>query len=445
MKSAMRNLGHLIRGGIVASGSYYHERFRFILAFNAVLIGMASLVLWMASDASKGILPLTIIVGSLLFFFALSLLRDTEARNWGWNAAMCLQATGFALLVAIEVSDISINMQEIYLVHLVYGVFLLFFIQCSTSPLISNLTWILSLFFSELAITGANVERSEALFLYYYYALGPYASLVCIGTLCNRRRQAALADKLHAVRSICQTIAHEMRTPILGITSRASAMDRLLPELTSVFRNSDQAQQPISDRNLALIESSFFDIEKETRHAMTNIDIILMNSAENPLLGQKYDRTTASELVEATLTDFPFRSPAEASLVTEVVSRDFEIIGPELPLKHVFFNLLQNSIEAIQAASRGSIRIVVGDDENADHTIVFEDSGPGIGPTHRARVFDQFYRAGSHSNGIGNGLYFCRSVLSEMGGSIELDSQTDGVTRFIITFAPEVPGAILLN
>ena len=63
------------------------------------------------------------------------------------------------------------------------------------------------------------------------------------------------------------------------------------------------------------------------------------------------------------------------------------------------------------------------------------DSGPGIQPVGRDHIFDRFSQAhdGNHAFGMGLGLYICRQIVEQHGGSIGAEFPAEGGTRFVFT------------
>ena len=62
-----------------------------------------------------------------------------------------------------------------------------------------------------------------------------------------------------------------------------------------------------------------------------------------------------------------------------------------------------------------------------------EDNGEGIEEIHRERIFDMFYRASNSAPGTGLGLYICKEILNNIGGTITLDSVSGEGSVFTIT------------
>jgi signal transduction histidine kinase len=68
--------------------------------------------------------------------------------------------------------------------------------------------------------------------------------------------------------------------------------------------------------------------------------------------------------------------------------------------------------------------------------VAVRDSGPGIDPSHRERVFDAFYT--TKPSGTGMGLSICRSIIDAHGGRLWAEAIEPRGTIFQFTL-PAVP------
>lgn len=84
-------------------------------------------------------------------------------------------------------------------------------------------------------------------------------------------------------------------------------------------------------------------------------------------------------------------------------------------VERVVRNLLDN---ALKHGGRGAIRLSLGRDGD-EAVLSVADSGPGIRPEDRERVFDEFYRSGG--SGLGLGLSIVRRLCDRLGGRLTLD------------------------
>jgi signal transduction histidine kinase len=128
------------------------------------------------------------------------------------------------------------------------------------------------------------------------------------------------------------------------------------------------------------------------------------------------------------------------------VSADLARIVPpvwasEIQIQQVLINLLRNAKDAVMAREKGQRRIVLSiarDPERGGSVRVkVADSGGGVPPDLRARLFQPF--ATSKEEGLGLGLALCRSIISAHGGEIWLDEKSPDMTCFAFTLRVHRP------
>jgi signal transduction histidine kinase/ActR/RegA family two-component response regulator len=137
-------------------------------------------------------------------------------------------------------------------------------------------------------------------------------------------------------------------------------------------------------------------------------------------------------------------------LVREARRRGVELVAEpasEIPLVHgvreqlqqVVLNLVLNAIQA--TPEHGRIVVRTATDARGD-SVCLEviDSGAGIPPEELERIFDPFYTTKDPDQGTGLGLMICHGIVTEHGGSIEVESQEGLGTRFRVRL-PRSPRA----
>ena len=110
------------------------------------------------------------------------------------------------------------------------------------------------------------------------------------------------------------------------------------------------------------------------------------------------------------------------------------VLGWASALNHVFLNVLLNAAQAVLSSGRnpGKIIVDVRADPAGQLAIAISDSGPGVAPDERERVFQAFYTTRPRAAGLG--LAVSRQIVDRHGGSIGLsgDPETGGA-RVTIT------------
>jgi signal transduction histidine kinase len=110
-------------------------------------------------------------------------------------------------------------------------------------------------------------------------------------------------------------------------------------------------------------------------------------------------------------------------------------------LEQVFENLLLNAVKYSPDGGEIVVRI---EKRDRQVRVAISDPGVGIAPEALSRLFSRFYRAatvrGSDIQGVGLGLYICRSLVEAHGGTIEVESAPGhGSTFRVILPHAELP------
>ncbi len=103
-------------------------------------------------------------------------------------------------------------------------------------------------------------------------------------------------------------------------------------------------------------------------------------------------------------------------------------------LKQVLLNMIMNAKNAMP--SGGNLMIVSGRRENMLYMKI-ADTGVGIPPENRDRIFDAFFTTKSDVKGVGLGLSVCFGIIREHGGKIEVDSEPGAGTTFTVLMPSE--------
>jgi len=211
-------------------------------------------------------------------------------------------------------------------------------------------------------------------------------------------------------------VSHELKTPLVSIQETNQL---LLDELPG----------PLTDKQRRLLELN----KVSTRRLATMItDLLELSRAES---GLRYDFDTVDlcDLVGASLGPFEARAhEREIGLAVENAATAMPVVCDPERMTQVVHNLVDNAFK--HTPDGGTVRVRVraaGDDvvpagmrDNLSAAGAFallevEDSGPGIAPEERERVFERFYQAeGAKPGGVGLGLAICREIVRAHGGVV---------------------------
>jgi len=110
------------------------------------------------------------------------------------------------------------------------------------------------------------------------------------------------------------------------------------------------------------------------------------------------------------------------------------LTGDPVKFDQLISNLLLNSIDAINDGGfkrNKFIEIRVEDSEN-EIIIYFSDTGIGIPPENKNKIFDPFFSTKAPGKGEGLGLFIVWNLLKMLGGKINVDPQYKKGARFVI-------------
>lgn len=266
-----------------------------------------------------------------------------------------------------------------------------------------------------------------------------YLFAIVVGIATNYSAEMIRQERLRAMLATASNIAHELRTPLLGIKSGAAGLRQYLPSLLESYRLAREhglLVEPIRLVHLNSMHGVLERIEGEADHSNVIIDMLLMNIRINDAMLSNFSICTIGKCIETALRRYPFASEKERQLVTRNNDVDFNFRGIELLMVHVIFNLMKNSLYHIAKAGKGEIAIQLNKKPQGN-TLIFRDTGTGIPPEVLPHIFTRFYSWSSDSDnglGAGIGLAFCYSVMNSFGGSISCESQLGEYTEFILTF-----------
>jgi CheY-like chemotaxis protein/anti-sigma regulatory factor (Ser/Thr protein kinase) len=127
------------------------------------------------------------------------------------------------------------------------------------------------------------------------------------------------------------------------------------------------------------------------------------------------------------------------------VAEELKVLGRQNALTQVLVNLLSNAVTALEASPekpRRECEIHASADQGHAR-IVVQDNGCGIPGDLIERVFDPFFTTKRNRLDVGLGLTVARSLMQEMGGEIEIDSQLKEGTRVTLRLPlASAPGSL---
>ncbi|MDX1838711.1 sensor histidine kinase [Legionella taurinensis] len=257
--------------------------------------------------------------------------------------------------------------------------------------------------------------------------------VIIVGSTVNYKTAMLQQQRLDGMAAAAGMIAHELRTPLLGIKSGAVAMARYSPQLVQAYHLASEKgllNNAIRPNRLQQLAGIHERIVSEIDYANTIIDMLLVKAGrENSLQNCKLEACSIADCLEQALERYPFKSAEERQLISW--HGDFNFYGSRLLMQHVLFNLIKNALYAIATVQKGDVVIWAEQGEKCNF-LYFRDSAKGMSEQQLARLFNHFYT--TTFMGTGLGLSFCKLVMQRFGGDIQCESQEGAYTQFLLTF-----------
>lgn len=336
------------------------------------------------------------------------------------------------------------------------------------------------------AITAAEVLRIPVDAMRELLAAGPDVALAVIRTAVGRLREMESTlrerEKLAALGTLAAGLAHELNNPAaaamrsVGALQQAVAAAESLPRPVPPPRPPEGAQPPRSalERADRIEELSRFTADADAASVLADAGWTADTLAAQPaevvpwLAAEASVRQLLAELqmalgrisdIVAAVKGYSYLDQGPVQRVDVRVGleqtltilrhrlKEVEVrreIADDLPpieaygseLNQVWTNLIDNAIDAMGGTGVLTIAAQPGP---ADGVRVWVcDSGPGIPPEVRQRLFEPFYTTKEPGRGTGLGLHISHNVVARHGGRIEVSTEP-GRTCFTVTLPAALP------
>jgi signal transduction histidine kinase len=210
--------------------------------------------------------------------------------------------------------------------------------------------------------------------------------------------------------------SHELRTPVTSAILMTELIqeggtEEELTEYWRTLRSELNRQKILIDRLLIAgrLESGMMKLE------YVPIDIVPV-------------------LLESAQAVKPIANKRKVSIQLDPLIKPTRVIGDKSALEQVFINLFGN---AAKFSPEGKSVFVKLSEAETEVTVSIVDQGLGIPPEAISHLFERFYRAKNVNiaeiPGSGIGLYIVKTIIDELGGRVEVISELNQGTTFVVT------------
>lgn len=231
-----------------------------------------------------------------------------------------------------------------------------------------------------------------------------------IGHLADRFREmtARLAESEELERNFLMSVSHELRTPLTAIRGHVAAL----------------REGVVTDPELAETSLQIVAYEAERLNRLVNdvLDLAKLDAHRFTVLTEEVDMGRLLERAYSTFSDEARRREIEYTQETDGAP---VIVSDGDRVLQIISNLLSNAFRWTPDGGRIDLAL---QSRNGVLAVDVADTGPGIAPDERERIFRPFWS--TDGRGTGLGLPIARELAVALGGRIELDTEIGRGSRF---------------
>ncbi|HEY7413129.1 MAG TPA: ATP-binding protein [Vicinamibacteria bacterium] len=227
------------------------------------------------------------------------------------------------------------------------------------------------------------------------------------GDLERQRRDLERSNRLAAWAEMARQVAHEVKNPLTPIQLSAEHLRR-------VYRD------PGVDFERAL-ESCTQTILKQVGN-LRGIVTEFSSFARPP--AAVLEPQDPAELAAEVVRPYQTALPPGVALTLRAAPGLPQVLADRRLVHRALLNLVENALQAV--ADAGTVEVTVRE-EGGQVEFAVTDSGPGISPEMRARVFEPFFS--TKTSGSGLGLALVKKIVEDHGGGIALEDAPGHGTR----------------
>jgi PAS domain S-box-containing protein len=234
----------------------------------------------------------------------------------------------------------------------------------------------------------------------------------------RKEAERALAERTEELESLIQTVAHDLKSPVVSIAGLVRLLKKSMSEIPCEAKRDEILEQLVTTSS---------NMENFLKELLDGLRPDLVEPSREPVCLKE----TAEQVVSL------YRSRTEErglELKIQCESAIPTVLADKHRIAQVLDNLVGNAVKHMGDRPDPTIAIELCD--NPDAVLVrVSDNGIGIPAQYRGRVFDRFFRIkkADHDAGSGLGLSIVKRIIEGHGGKIWVESEEGKGTTFYFT------------
>ena len=221
-----------------------------------------------------------------------------------------------------------------------------------------------------------------------------------------------MAAQLRALTRVYRGVAHDLRAPLNAMVLNLELLRRSLDPTTPRREDLESKQQ----RWVTVIE-------QELQRLRRALDVLLAQTAPPSEKAEPFDLRGVLEEIEALL--YPQARQQRVTLEVKVPDDMVTVVGHRDQVKQSALNV---AINALEVMNEGGTLAMTLERLDGRARMRISDTGPGIPPELREKIFDMHFT--TKESGTGIGLYVARSMFEAQGGTLNAASSGPEGTTF---------------
>ena len=227
------------------------------------------------------------------------------------------------------------------------------------------------------------------------------------------QNQLIQSAKLAAVGEMTSGIAHELKTPLAGISTILSGVELAKQLHQEIDMDATCSRVNLLVQRCSAIIDHMRNYSRRTEETHSQTQIINQLLKNTLLLVEPQLKRIGGKLKLNLGHDLPF------------------VVGNDIQLEQVFINLCNNACDAMEQSEERILTIqsmAVGDEV----LVRVIDTGTGMRPEVQERIFESFFTTKSSAKGTGLGMSISQNIVEQHKGKIRFNSELGRGTTFEI-------------
>jgi len=232
--------------------------------------------------------------------------------------------------------------------------------------------------------------------------------------LSTSQREAARGQRLSAIGQLAATLAHQIGTPMTAVSGHLQLLEE------------DPQLGPEARKRLKIVETQ---IERQSRIIQ---DLLIYARKPDPVF-LPMDLNACMEECLALLRPEIDRRHVALNLMFDPALPKAQADSQQI--HEVFCNLIENAMDAMPEGGTLTVQSQEVEGPTTEKTngwlaVDIADTGSGIAPEHRDKIFQPFFSTKKSGQGTGLGLAIAFDTVRSHGGQVLVDSESGKGTRF---------------